>query len=120
MRAAEFGQRDHRQMLCPIVDRKFLSDFVDVRFDDGGEAIESIYLIKFRRSGFAADQTLKDGVSRPKQRIEGREVSLWLDDNAAPAAFVKPHRNIVGDRMAGADVDVETGALALKGEREVV
>src|SRR5262249_44733645 len=44
-------------------------------------------------------------------RVERGKLWLRLDTDAGPATLIEPERHVVGDRMAGADIDIEAGAL---------
>ena len=52
--------------------------------------------------------------------IESCQISLWFGHDAFPAALVEPERDIVGNRVAGSDVNIEAGLLSLEGQRQMV
>ena len=66
-----------------------------------------------------ADQGRDRDVAGPQPRIEIDELLLRLDGDALPAALVEIERDIVRDRMAGADVDVGTMMPLSESNREV-
>ena len=89
-------------------------------FHRRGEAVQPADAVEGDLAVRASDKALVDDVAWPQPRIEGGELRLRLANDAAPAALVEPLRDVVGHRMAAADVDVEAGLLPGEGEREVV
>ena len=59
-------------------------------------------------------------VARAHVGIDVGERLLRLDHQAAPALEVEPERDVVGDGMAAADIDIGAGVLAGENAIEVV
>ena len=68
----------------------------------------------------AAQEFWHRDVARAHQGVKLDQPALGLDHEAAPALEVEPARDIVGDRVSGADIDIEPARLAFEGAGEVV
>src|ERR1700722_18259428 len=71
-------------------------------------------------AGGAADDAADRRVARAQAGVQGGEFRLRLDHDAAPAPFVEPERDIVGARVAAADVDIGSCLLSGEGEGEMI
>ena len=69
-----------------------------------------VHQIEGRLAGGGADQRLDMAVARPHGTRELRKPGIGLDRDAAPALEIEAEGDVVVDRMAGADVDVEAVA----------
>ena len=83
-----------------------------VALDRGREAVQPVDLVELRPPRLGADQHGGRDVARADMLIERAEPLLRLDHDPAPALEIEVERDVVGDRMAGPDVDVEPVALA--------
>ncbi len=116
---AQRGERHHRQPQFSITGAEGFG-FAGVLFERGGKTVQALDQEKIAFAIGAPDQRLDHTIARAQPRIKRRERRLRLDHKALPAALVEPERNIVGDRMPGADIDVAPARLAREGEREVI
>ena len=81
--------------------------------DRGREAVELVDDVERRLALFGADHRLKHPVARTHGPPKARKRRVGLDRDAAPALQIERERDVVENRMAGADVDVEPiGAIA--------
>jgi hypothetical protein len=118
MLAAQFGERDHRHLYGPVAGAergRRLSMF----HVGGREAVEGLDHMEVGLAALRADQGRDRDVAGPQPRIEIDQLLLRLDGDALPAALVEKERDIVRDRMAGADVDVGTMMPLSESNREV-
>ena len=76
-----------------------------------GHAVQAVDDMKLGFAGLGARHAAEHRVARAHMRIHAREIFLRLDDDPAPAGEIEPAGHVVGDRMAAADIDVETGRL---------
>ncbi len=59
----------------------------------------------------APDKAFNDDIARAQGTMDRGEACLRFDDQTAPALSIKMQRDVIGDRMATAHVDVEAGCL---------
>src|SRR5207248_9920893 len=59
-------------------------------------------------------------VARPDPRIKLDELPLRFDDDPPPPLQIEPTRDVVGDRVPGADIDIEPARLIRERTGEVV
>ena len=90
-----------------------------VAFDRGREPVKILDQIIGRLAGLFADQRLDADIARPHRLAQLREPGIGLDRDAAPAAQIERKRDVVVDRMAGADVDVEAAGLLAERAQQV-
>ena len=74
----------------------------------------------FARPELGADQHGCRDVVRAQVLIERAEPLLRLDHDPAPALQIEVKRHVVGDRVPGADVDIEPVRLPVEDLGEVV
>jgi hypothetical protein len=119
MPLAKLGKTHHRHLdgaKCGAKSGRGLC----VRRHGRGQAMEAIEDVEIGRSTAGADQRADPRIPRPHAGIESEKMLLRLDDDAPPAALVKPQRDVVGNRVSGSDVDIDTAPLAGEGERQMV
>ena len=87
--------------------------------DRGREAVEFALKIECRFARRVADKHLMQAIARPHRAAERGERRVRLDRDAAPAREIERERDVVVDRMAGADVDVEAGRLPVEAAPEM-
>ena len=79
---------------------------VGVGFDGAGQAMQSIDDVEIDAAIVAASQTGHDLIARTNAGVGRRKAELRFDDQSAPALEVEVKRDVVGDGVAAADVDV--------------
>ena len=83
----------------------------------GGEAVQLVDHVELGLALGAAGEAAHRVVARAHMRVDVGERLLRLHDQPAPALEVEPERDVVGHRMAAADIHV--GARRLAGEHEI-
>ena len=86
----------------------------------GRQAVQAIDHVEIDLAGRASDDAANGHVARAQAGVKGGEFRLRLDDDAAPTPLIEPERDIVGDRVAAADVDIGPALLSGEGEGEVI
>jgi hypothetical protein len=119
MLLAKLRETYHRQLHRPILITEFRRG-VGVFIDSGRESVELLKDVKVSQTGPTPDQSADAAVARSQSAEKIEEIALRLDDNALPAAFVEPERNVIGDRVSAADIDIRTGTLAREGEPQMI
>src|ERR1043165_2169472 len=104
---AKRGERCHRQRhgLGVAVDLSLGSP--RVLRNGRREPVKLALQIKRRFARARAAQPFMEKVARPHCTSEGRKRRVRLDRYAAPTREIEPERDIVVDRVTGADIDVE-------------
>ena len=85
-----------------------------------GEAVQLVDDVELGLAVGAAGEAAHGVVARADVRVDAGQRLLRLDDQAAPALEVEPERDVVGDGVAAADVDVGAGLLVAEQQIEVV
>src|SRR4249919_31871 len=88
-------------------------------FDHGGETMKILHQIEGRLARGGADQPLDMVVARAHGARKLRKPWIGLDRNAAPAPEIEAEGDVVVDRMAGADVDVEAIAALAESAHQI-
>ena len=119
MTRAQFRQVHYRTPFGTVLGIPYLGA-VRMALHSGREAMQLVEDVKVDVAGFAPDETAEHDVARAQAWIKRCKRSLRLDDEAGPAALVEPHRDVVGDGVPAADVDVEACRLTGESQRQVI
>ena len=80
------------------------------------QPMQALHLVEGDLAVLAAYDALEHEIARAKPGVERGERRLGLRDDPGPAPLVEELGDVVGHRVACADVDVEPGRLAREGQ----
>ena len=119
VRLAELGKRRDRHP-TRAVGRAERFRAARVTLERARKAVQPVDLVEVGLARPVSDERAEREVARTDLPVQRRKMLLRLDRNAAPALEIEVERDVVADRMPGADIDVEPRALAFEELGEVI
>src|SRR5207244_3438942 len=103
-----------------VKSRAELPSVARVLGENAGEPVEALDDVEIDLARGATQEFWHRDVAGAHQGVKLDEPALRLDHQPTPSPEVEPARDVVGDRVSGADIDIEPARLAFEGAGEVV